>query len=103
MLNLTNSFATDTVRTYLFGESYGDLEEKNEHLSASGVVDSFVAVGRFWYLPSWTFQTLEWLIAKMGHERRAARSMKTVATFVGAVSATDLDARTLARAAQCAA
>jgi cytochrome P450 len=39
VLNLTNSFATDTVRTYLFGESYGDLEEKNEHLSASGVVD----------------------------------------------------------------
>lgn len=85
VLNLTRSLATDAVTAYLFGESYDGLEEKNGHLSASGMVDSFVAVGRFWYLPGWTFQTLEWLIAKVWDEPHVTRSVEKVDNFVRAV------------------
>jgi cytochrome P450 len=85
VLNLARSLATDAVTAYLFGESYDGLEEKNEHLSANGMVDSFVAVGRFWYLPSWTFQTVEWLIAKIWDEPHVTRSMEKVDDFVRAV------------------
>ena len=57
VLNLTRSLATDAVTAYLFGESYDGLGETDGEakLSASGMVDSFVAVGRFWYLPGWVF------------------------------------------------
>ena len=60
ILNLTRSFATDAVTTYLFQYNYGGLEE--ESLSAAGMVDTFVAGNRFFYLPSWIFSRLEaWL------------------------------------------
>jgi cytochrome P450 len=85
VLNLARSLATDVVTAYLFGESYDGLEEKNEHLSANGMVDSFVAVGRFWYLPSWTFQTFEWLIAKVWDEPQVTQSMEKVDDFVRVV------------------
>jgi cytochrome P450 len=85
VLNLTRSLATDVVSAYLFGESYDGLEEKEEHLSASGMVNSFVAVGRFWYLPSWTFQALEWLNVKIWDEPEVANSMEKVDNFVKAV------------------
>jgi cytochrome P450 len=85
VLTLARSLATDAVTAYLFGESYDGLEEKDEHVSASGMVDSFVAVGRFWYLPGWTFQTLEWRIAKVWDEPRVTQSMEKVDNFVRAV------------------
>jgi cytochrome P450 len=85
VLNLTRSLATDAVTAYLFGESYDGLEEKDDHLSASGMVDSFVAVGRFWYLPSWAFQVLEWLNVKIWDEPETANSMDKVDNFVKAV------------------
>ena len=97
VLNLTRSLATDTVSAYLFGESYGGLGEKQDHLSASEMVDSFVAVGRFWYLPSWTFQALEWLDAKIWHRLEVAHIMQRVDSFVKAVverAATDKNSRT---------
>ena len=97
VLNLTRSLATDAVSAYLFGESYDGLEENEDQLSASGMVDSFVAVGRFWYLPSWTFQTLEWLVAKISHDPEVARSMWRVDRFVKTVverAATDKSSAT---------
>jgi cytochrome P450 len=82
VLNLTRSLATDATSAYLFDESYEGLEEKDKQLSASGMVDSFVAVGRFWYLPSWTFQALEWLGQKIWEEPEVAGSMERVDRFV---------------------
>ena len=57
MLDLTRGLAVDAVTAYLFGKRYGgvgvDAEKDNVHkevtekerMSASGMVDSFVAVG----------------------------------------------------------
>src|SRR2546423_4623881 len=85
VLNLTRSLATDAVTAYLFDKNYDGLEEKEEHLSASGMVDSFVAVGKSWYLPSWAFQTLEWLSAKIWPVPDVANSMEKVDSFVKSV------------------
>ena len=85
ILNLTRSLATDAVSAYLFGEDYGGLEEES-HLSASGMVNSFVAVGRFFYLPGWLFTALEWLNAKFWPEEEVAESMAKVDGFVASIT-----------------
>ena len=94
VLNLTRSLATDAVTAYLFGENYdglGEMEEGKE-LSASGMVNSFVAVGRFWYLPGWMFGLLEWMDAKFWGEKRVEASIEKVDKFVnGVVDAAAMD------------
>lgn len=82
ILNLTRSLATDAVTAYLFEDSYGGLEERRERLSASGMVDSFVAVGRFFYLPNWIFQLLESCNGLLFPDNRATTSMSEVDSFV---------------------
>jgi hypothetical protein len=54
VLNLARSLALDAMSSYLFGKAWNGLEE--EELSASIFVDTFVAVGRFFYLPNWLFK-----------------------------------------------
>lgn len=56
MLNITRSLAIDAVTSYLFDRSYNAIGESK--LSADKFVDSFVAVGRFFYLPPWLFSLL---------------------------------------------
>lgn len=84
VLNLTRSLALDAVSSYLFDHSYNGIQEQK--LSASQFVDAFVAVGRFFYLPSWAFFLAETLAAKMDpDEAHVKRSMDTVDSFVAGI------------------
>ena len=85
ILNLTRSLATDAVTAYLFDDNYGGLEETDGKLSASGMVNAFVAVGRFFYLPSWMFQFMEWCHEKLFPDQEVNSSMSKVDSFVSAV------------------
>lgn len=101
LLDLTRGLAVDVVSSYLLGRRYGGLDgpaptasdEKRHgkyehgpdepHMSASGMVDSFVAVGRFWYLPTWAFTWAERLDATIHPPLAAAHtSMAVVDDFV---------------------
>ena len=81
MLNLTRSLATDAVSSYLFATNYGGLDEEGE-LSATGMVDSFVAVGRFFYLPNWLFDWAMWTVEKIFPSKEQMGSMAKVDDFV---------------------
>lgn len=63
ILTAARSLAVDAATGYLFGKSYGGLEEDWEkedgRLSAAYFVDGFVAIGRFFYLPPIVFY---WLV-----------------------------------------
>jgi cytochrome P450 len=85
ILNLTRSLAADAVTAYLFDESYGGLEEKDGKMSASGMVNAFVAVGRFFYLPNWVFRLLEWSNEKFFPNHEVNSSMSKVDTYVATV------------------
>jgi len=82
VLNLTRSLAVDAVSTHLFQENYNSTSEKGNRLSVSAFVDSFVAVGRFFYLPNTTFVWLEWALEKLVPDEHTATSMKVVDKFV---------------------
>ncbi|GME62989.1 cytochrome p450 [Neofusicoccum parvum] len=95
LLNLARSLALDAVSGYLFGRSYGGMEEGMEgrkveegkkpeqQLSASQFVNTFVAVGRFFYLPNWVFVAVEALAMRFNVEKHEVESsMGTVAAFV---------------------
>lgn len=56
VLMIFRSLATDVVTSYLFGKSMNGLDE--EKLSARFFVDSFVSVGRWFYVPP----LLSWFI-----------------------------------------
>jgi cytochrome P450 len=85
ILNLTRSLATDAVTAYLFDDSYGGLEETDGEMSASGMVNAFVAVGRFFYLPNWMFRLLEWSNEKFFPNQQVNASMSKVDSFVAAM------------------
>ena len=82
VLNLTRSLALDAVATHLFQENYNGTSEKGARLSASAFVDSFVAVGRFFYLPSTLFALVEWVSEKFMQDELTATSMEVVEKFV---------------------
>ncbi|KAJ9649898.1 hypothetical protein H2198_010782 [Neophaeococcomyces mojaviensis] len=99
LLDLTRGLAVDAVTGYLFGRAYGGIEHgmsrsekkaitaeardgktSSGGMSANGMVDIFVSVGRFWYLPDWAFQWVEWLDNKFG-----AGSAEEVGVSIGLV------------------
>ncbi|EKG14811.1 Cytochrome P450 [Macrophomina phaseolina MS6] len=95
VLNLARSLALDAVSGYLFRRSYGGVEEgkqggrkggeapQQQQLSASQFVNTFVAVGRFFYLPNWVFVAVEALAMRFNVEKHEVESsMGTVAAFV---------------------
>lgn len=82
ILNLTRSLAVDVVSTHLFEMNYNGTEEKTERLSVSLFVDAFVAVGRFFYLPTKAFIWLDWAIAKFMPDEHTYSSMEVVDKFV---------------------
>ncbi|KAF1913176.1 cytochrome P450 [Ampelomyces quisqualis] len=82
VLNLTRSLAVDAVSTHLFRENYNGVSEKGPNLSVSAFVDAFVAVGRFFYLPTMVFVWLEWAITKWQADRETDDSMMIVDKFV---------------------
>lgn len=118
VLGLSRGLALDAVTAYLFGKSYGGLDEgaveesdgkstetgkkemaKQErdhsdipriHMSASDFVDAFVGVGRFFYLPNYLFVAIELLSEKFFGTQATATSLTKVDEFVrGVVEAAD--------------
>ena len=98
VLDLSRSLALDAVTAYLFGKSYGGLEEGDEkhqtkgkpespkmHMSANEFVDAFVGVGRFFYLPNWIFVAAEMAADKFFGTKETADSMTKVDDFVRTV------------------
>ncbi|KAI9745535.1 MAG: hypothetical protein M1818_001069 [Claussenomyces sp. TS43310] len=82
VLNLTRSLAVDIVSTHLFELNYNGTEERTERLSVSAFVDAFVAVGRFFYLPTIVFIWLERVMGRLMPDPRAHVSMDLVERFV---------------------
>lgn len=95
VLNLTRALAVDAVSTHLFRENYDGVGEKGPTLSVSAFVDAFVAVGRFFYLPSTVFIWLEWAIGKWMADQETEESMMLVDKFVNnLVSSTSATSQT---------
>ena len=67
---------------YLFRDTYGGLDELGVELNANGMVNTFVAVGRFWYLPGWAFKCVEWFEGKFLLSQEVSESLGTVDGFV---------------------
>ncbi|XPT00053.1 hypothetical protein M3J09_009215, partial [Ascochyta lentis] len=82
VLNLTRALAVDAVSTHLFRENYDGVSESGPTLSVSAFVDAFVAVGRFFYLPTTIFIWLEWAIGKWMADHETEESMTLVDKFV---------------------
>lgn len=82
VLNLTRALAVDAVSTHLFRENYDGVSESGPTLSVSAFVDAFVAVGRFFYLPTTVFVWLEWAIGKWVADQETEESMTLVDKFV---------------------
>ncbi|KAG9570590.1 cytochrome P450 oxidoreductase, partial [Aureobasidium melanogenum] len=93
VLVLTRGLAMDAVSSYLLRKSYGALEEDMEqvpatstdvksNLSAGAFVDTFVGVGRFFYLPKWIFVMVELLSGKLYGTQKTKDSMSKVDQFV---------------------
>lgn len=82
ILNIARSLAVDAVSTHLFQSNYNGTSEKGPRLSVSAFVDAFVAVGRFFYLPTDVFIWLEWAIEKCMPNEHTAMSMEVVDKFV---------------------
>ncbi|KAF2114698.1 cytochrome P450 [Lophiotrema nucula] len=85
LLNLTRALAVDVVSTHLFHRNYDGTSEKGARLSVSAFVDTFVAVGRFFYLPNALFVRLDWFIAKYLPEPHTDASMEAVDSFVNEI------------------
>lgn len=89
VLDAARRAAVDTVTAYLFGVNYGGIgeAEKTEEkvdgkLSASEFVNAFVAVGRFFFLPTWAFMALEQVAAYLFETEDTRASFDSVQLFV---------------------
>ncbi|KAJ4361588.1 hypothetical protein N0V95_001749 [Ascochyta clinopodiicola] len=95
VLNLTRALAVDAVSTHLFRENYDGVSESGPTLSVSAFVDAFVAVGRFFYLPTTVFIWLEWAVGKWMANHETEESMMLVDKFVNnLVSSTSAQSET---------
>jgi cytochrome P450 len=80
VLGIFRSLALDAVTAYLFGQQYNGINEKK--LSAGKFVDSFVAVGRFFYLPNWLFKCFEFHTSRQAERKiEVWRSFSAVDRF----------------------
>lgn len=82
VLKLGRALAVDAVSTHLFRENYNGVGEEGSTLSVSAFVDAFVAVGRFFYLPTTAFVWLEWASEKWLADKETEESMMLVDRFV---------------------
>ncbi|KAG6367972.1 hypothetical protein INS49_002172 [Diaporthe citri] len=89
VLDAARRAGVDTVTAYLFGVNYGGIgeaertEEKAEgKLSASEFVNAFVAVGRFFFLPTWAFVAPEQVTAYLFETEDTKISFDSVQVFV---------------------
>jgi cytochrome P450 len=80
VLNVFRSLALDAVTAYLFSQTYNGINEAS--LSAGAFVDSFVAVGRFFYLPNWLFKWFDLYSSRMEESKLEVwKSFSTVDRF----------------------
>jgi cytochrome P450 len=80
VLNTFRSLALDAVTAYLFSQPYNGINEQK--LSAGEFVDSFVAVGRFFYLPNQLFKLFEFYSSRMEEGKPEVwKSFSTVDRF----------------------
>jgi cytochrome P450 len=95
VLKLGRALAVDAVSTHLFQENYNGVGEEGSTLSVSAFVDAFVAVGRFFYLPTTVFAWLEWASEKWMADKETEESLMLVDRFVGnLVSSTSAKSQT---------
>lgn len=87
LLNLSRSLALDAIATYLFGSSFGSIDETGGKMSASSFVDALVAVGRFFFLPNWIFIALEESRLRFFPDKEEQESANKVDKFVQQVVA----------------
>lgn len=80
--NLTRSLALDAVSSYLFGKTYGGINEQTNKLSATAFVDTLVAVGRFFFMPTWLFLSIDMFLTKLSGAQAEDESAHKVDTFV---------------------
>lgn len=91
VLDAARRAAVDTVTAYLFGVNYGGMGEvgvdskeldTGNKLSVSEFVNAFVAVGRFFFLPTWAFRALEQVAASLFEDEGTKASFDNVQKFV---------------------
>ncbi|KAI7543290.1 cytochrome P450 oxidoreductase [Hortaea werneckii] len=80
VLNLGRSLALDAVSSYLFGKTFGGVDE--QELSASVYVDALVAVGRLFFLPNWIFLAIETTRMKYFPFEGEVQSAEKINSFV---------------------
>lgn len=92
VLNIARSLAVDAVSTYLFGQTFGGVNEKTDKMSANAYVDTLVAVGRFFFLPNWLFLALEMTRQRLWPNKEEDESAHGVDSFVeGLVQSSEKD------------
>ena len=85
ILECTRSLALDAICSYLFGTSFGSIDETDGKMSASLFVDTLVAVGRFFFLPNWIFLALEETRLRFFQGREEQNSFNKVGNFAQAL------------------
>ena len=100
VLRLSNSFAADSVGLYLLGQRFGALESRRAaaiergsrptdleggRARGDGLVEFFDAIGRYWYLPPWAFNKLEWLRWKLFPNEAMLANLDIMDAFVNRV------------------
>ncbi|KAK4443567.1 cytochrome P450 4A10 [Podospora aff. communis PSN243] len=95
VLNLAEAFATDVTTACLFGSQhkYGALSETVAPFSASGYLDDFLAVGRFFYMPNSVWVLLEWVTAVVFPDKQRLRSVQTVDRYCDGLVKTALETK----------
>jgi len=78
VMNLFRALAIDTVTLYLFGHSFDGVGA--EHLSATAFIDNFVAGGRFFYLPGWLYDYVDYWATKFDKEKLEATTSSDIVT-----------------------
>lgn len=83
ILNMSRSLALDAISAYLFGQPFGGVDEKTERMSASGYVDTVVAIGSFFFLPNRVFLAIEKILQYLRPDKEGEASAEKVGGFVG--------------------
>lgn len=82
VLNLTRSLALDAISAYLFGKTFGGVDEKTDKMSASGYVDAVVSFGRVFFLPNRAFRAVEKMEQYLYPDKDVHASAQKVSSFV---------------------
>lgn len=91
ILSSSRALALDSVCSYLFGRSYGGLDEilddPEGHFSADAFVNTFVAFGRFFYFPGWVFRIVEKIAEKFSMGPEVLHSIEKIEEYATSIVA----------------